>query len=52
MLHVQVVCCLTLATKGLTETEIRDMLDIPSAAWSPIYFSIKDFILDHSGLLR
>ena len=52
VLHVQIMCGLTLATKGLTEIEIRDMLSIPSAAWSPVYFAIKDFILDHSGLLR
>ncbi|XP_070181286.1 TPR repeat-containing protein DDB_G0287407-like [Littorina saxatilis] len=47
----KVMCGLTLTKKGLTETEIREMLDVPSAAWSPVYFSIKDFILDHSGLL-
>ena len=52
VLHVQIMCGLTLATKGLTELEIREMLSIPSASWSPVYFAIKDFIIDHSGLLR
>ncbi|XP_076442900.1 TPR repeat-containing protein DDB_G0287407-like [Babylonia areolata] len=48
----QVMSGLALAKKGLMESEIQDMINIPSAAWSPLYFAIKDFILDHSGLLR
>ncbi|KAL8611697.1 hypothetical protein ACOMHN_063482 [Nucella lapillus] len=47
----QVMSGLALVKKGLTETEIMKMLKIPSAAWSPLYFAIKDFIMDHSGLL-
>ncbi|XP_041350705.1 TPR repeat-containing protein DDB_G0287407-like [Gigantopelta aegis] len=47
----QVFCALYVAHEGLSETEITEILDIPSHVWAPLHFAMEKFIINHSGLL-
>ena len=48
----QVMCSLCLSRQGMSETELKEMFDIPDHVWSPLYFAIEHVIVDQSGLLK
>lgn len=39
------------AWRGLSETELLEMLDTPRLVWAPLYLAIKDSLVSRSGLL-
>ena len=48
----QVMCSICLSRQGMSETELKEMFDIPDHVWSPLYFAIEHVIVDQSGLLK
>ena len=44
------MCCILVARQGLSETELKAILNITDQMWSVLYFAIEDFILERSGL--
>ena len=48
----QVMCSISLSRQGMSETEIKQIFDIPDHVWSPLYFAIEHVIIVQSGLLK
>ena len=46
------MCSICLSRQGMSETELKEMFDIPDHVWSPLYFAIEHVIVDQSGLLK
>ena len=46
------MCTLRLAKRGVTESEIQNMWEISERDWSPVYFSIQEYLIESDGLLR
>lgn len=44
------MCCILVARQGLSETELKSILNMSDQMWSVLYFAIEDFILERSGL--
>lgn len=38
--------------EGMSETEIQNLLHFPTLAWSVLYSTIENFVIEHDGLLR
>ncbi|XP_013386754.1 TPR repeat-containing protein DDB_G0287407-like [Lingula anatina] len=38
--------------KGMSEGELRDLLDVPPAVWSPFYLSLEDNLVNRNGILN
>ncbi|XP_067680121.1 TPR repeat-containing protein DDB_G0287407-like [Haliotis asinina] len=47
----QVLKLLQVSHEGLTETELKEILDIPLHVWSPLYFALEQYIVIQSGLI-
>ena len=41
------LCC----KKGLTETELLEILDLPHSVWSPLHIAMDEYIISRSGVL-
>ena len=39
------------ALKGLTETELLEILDLPHSVWSPLHIAMDEYIISRSGVL-
>ena len=50
-LHLQIMCCILVARQGLSETELKAILNISDQMWAVVFFAIEEFILERSGLL-
>lgn len=48
----EVMCCLLLCHRGLSETELKAMLQPTNKEWSSLYFAVDDFLLEAEGLYR
>ncbi|KAL5008182.1 hypothetical protein ScPMuIL_013763 [Solemya velum] len=48
----QVMCCICLSHQGMSEAELKELFDIPSHVWSPLFFAIEKFVVSYSGLLQ
>lgn len=46
-----IMCCILVARQGLSETELKAILNISDQMWSVVFFAIEEFILERSGLL-
>ncbi|XP_070541009.1 uncharacterized protein [Ptychodera flava] len=40
------------AHRGMSEEELINMLDVPSAVWSPFYLSLEDNLINRNGILN
>ena len=45
------MCCILVARQGLSEIELKAILNISDQMWSVVFFAIEEFILERSGLL-
>ncbi|KAL9984671.1 hypothetical protein ACROYT_G006994 [Oculina patagonica] len=45
-----IMCCILVARQGLSETELKSILNITDQMWSVLYFAIEEFILERTGL--
>ncbi len=48
----EALALLVYSYEGVSETEIQRMLRFPSLAWSVLYSTIENFVIEHDGLLR
>ena len=48
----QITCSIAVSRQGLSEREIKAILNVSDQAWSSIYFAMGDFLLEISGLYR
>ncbi|XP_041473273.1 TPR repeat-containing protein DDB_G0287407-like [Lytechinus variegatus] len=48
----EVLCCLLLAHRGLSENELKSMVKPTNKEWSALYFAMDDFLLEAEGLYR
>ena len=46
------LCLIEVSKDGLSEEELKAILHIDSATWSPMFFAMASFILDRAGLYR
>ncbi|XP_033631200.1 TPR repeat-containing protein DDB_G0287407-like [Asterias rubens] len=46
----EVMCCLLVARRGLSEGEIKKILGVSDQMWSMLYFAMNDFVVERSGL--
>ena len=44
------MCCILVARQGLSEIELKAILNVSDQMWSVLYFPIEEFILERSGL--
>nr|MDO8115549.1 DUF4062 domain-containing protein [Candidatus Sigynarchaeota archaeon] len=46
------LCLLYISRYGLSESEILEILAIPRALWSPLFFCVKNLLTNRQGILR
>ncbi|XP_070580560.1 TPR repeat-containing protein DDB_G0287407-like [Ptychodera flava] len=46
----KVMCCLLESRYGLSDHEIKELMEIPDHVWSAIFFAMEDFFIDRGGL--
>ncbi|XP_022080211.1 TPR repeat-containing protein DDB_G0287407-like [Acanthaster planci] len=46
----EVMCCLLVARRGLSEGEIKRILGVSDQVWSTLYFAMNEFVIERSGL--
>ncbi|XP_071080397.1 TPR repeat-containing protein DDB_G0287407-like [Haliotis cracherodii] len=47
----EVLKLLQVSHEGLTETELKEILDLSPHVWSPLYFALEQYVVVQSGLI-
>ncbi|XP_050404111.1 TPR repeat-containing protein DDB_G0287407 [Patella vulgata] len=48
----KVLLAILFSRSGISETELKEILTIPDSIWSPLYFAMEKYVIQHSGLLN
>nr|XP_006816361.1 PREDICTED: TPR repeat-containing protein DDB_G0287407-like [Saccoglossus kowalevskii] len=46
----KVMSCILVSRYGLSDQEIKSIINLPDQLWSSIYFALEDFLIDREGI--